>query len=41
MSKRKPKLYQMKRLDVSPKSHFFTEDDPIYALPFSFHFSFS
>ena len=22
MGKRKPKLYQMKRLDVSPKSHF-------------------
>ena len=27
---------------VSQKSHFlFTEDEPIYALPFSFHFSFN
>ena len=42
MGKRKPKLYQMKRLDVSQKTHFlFTEDEPIYSLPFSFHFPFN
>ena len=42
MSKRKPKLCRMKRLDVSQKTHFlFTEDEPICALPFSFHFPFN
>ena len=39
MGKRKPKLCREKRLDVSQNSHFlFTEDEPIYTLPFSFHF---
>ena len=42
MGKRKPKLCRMKRLDVSQKNHIFlfTEDEPIYSLPFSFHFPF-
>ena len=42
MGKRKPKLCRVKRLDVS-KIHIFlfTEDEPIYTLPFSFHFPFN
>ena len=41
MGKRKPKLCRMNRL-VFPKNHIFlfTEDEPIYTLPFSFHFPF-
>ena len=41
MGKRKPKLCRMKRLVVSQNHIFlFTEDEPIYSLPFSFHFPF-
>ena len=41
MGKHKPKLCRMKRL-VFPKNHIFlfTENEPIYSLPFSFHFPF-
>ena len=39
MGKRKPKLCRMKRLDVSQNHIFlFTEDEPIYTLPFSILF---
>ena len=35
MSKRKPKLCRMKRLDVSQNSRFsLKENEPSYALPF-------
>ena len=41
MGKRKPKLCRMNRL-VFPKNciFLFTDDEPIYTLPFSFHFPF-
>ena len=41
MGKHKPKLCRMKRL-VFPKNHIFlfTENEPIYSLPFSFPFPF-
>ena len=41
MGKRKPKLCRMKRLNVSKHIFLFTEDEPIYTLPFSFHFPFN